>query len=73
MRPATCAPRTLPAPQPSSPPLGSKEPYNVGAPGDWCIGNTAVSKTATPGSIPGFPARRRSTLTLISSTGELDR
>jgi hypothetical protein len=25
-------------------------------PGDWCIGNTAVSKTATPGSIPGSPA-----------------
>ena len=24
--------------------------------GDWCIGNTAVSKTATPGSIPGSPA-----------------
>jgi predicted RNase H-like HicB family nuclease len=27
------------------------------SPGDWCIGNTAVSKTATPGSIPGSPAR----------------
>ncbi len=26
--------------------------------GDWCIGNTAVSKTATPGSIPGSPAAR---------------
>ena len=24
--------------------------------GDWCIGNTVVSKTATPGSIPGSPA-----------------
>ena len=23
--------------------------------GDWCIGNTVVSKTATPGSIPGSP------------------
>jgi hypothetical protein len=26
--------------------------------GDWCIGNTVVSKTATPGSIPGSPARK---------------
>ena len=24
--------------------------------GDWCIGNTAVSKTATGGSIPPSPA-----------------
>ena len=27
--------------------------------GDWCIGNTTVSKTVTPGSIPGSPACRR--------------
>ena len=36
-------------------------PGTLGLPplGDWCIGNTAVSKTATPGSIPGSPAWRR--------------
>jgi hypothetical protein len=28
-------------------------------PGDWCIGNTAVSKTATRGSIPRSPACQR--------------
>ena len=31
-------------------------PYNRRSPGDWCIGNTAVSKTATRGSTPRFPA-----------------
>ena len=31
----------------------------IGASGDWCIGNTVVSKTATPGSIPGSPAAHK--------------
>src|SRR5258708_22612976 len=34
------------------------DPYNSRR-GDWCIGNTVVSKTATPGSIPGSPAARK--------------
>ena len=34
----------------------SPSAYNPVPPrGDWCIGNTVVSKTATPGSIPGSP------------------
>jgi hypothetical protein len=39
-------------------PLAQPGPSTYNAhfrPGDWCIGNTAVSKTATPGSTPGSP------------------
>ena len=31
-------------------------PYNPIPLGDWCIGNTVVSKTATRGSTPRSPA-----------------
>jgi hypothetical protein len=37
--------------------------------GDWCIGNTAVSKTATRGSTPRSPARRRFSETPLGSGG----
>jgi hypothetical protein len=36
---------------------GCSGPYNPVPPGDWCIGNTVVSKTATRGSTPRSPAR----------------
>ena len=36
--------------------LGRHRPRMPFRQGDWCIGNTVVSKTATPGSIPGSPA-----------------
>src|SRR5262249_9237004 len=36
-------------------PPGEAAP-TIRAPGDWCIGNTAVSKTATRGSTPRSPA-----------------
>jgi hypothetical protein len=43
---------------------------SAGAPGDWCIGNTAVSKTATRGSTPRSPAPMPQTVRgLRSSSG----
>jgi HAD superfamily hydrolase (TIGR01509 family) len=54
------------------PPIGGlragakgSRPYNAASPGDWCIGNTVVSKTATRGSTPRSPARPRAISAVI--------
>jgi hypothetical protein len=50
--------------------LEGAQPLQSGPPGDWCIGNTVVSKTATPGSIPGSPARLQDAKSRIAASSD---